>query len=64
MERLVEDVGDEPVGAARIVDIVVVAQGEIAELHPQSPTRAAGLAVSAKNLQRTGRRPACRHDAA
>ncbi len=33
VQRLVENVGDQLVGAAPVVDIVVVAQREIAELH-------------------------------
>src|SRR5262249_26663611 len=36
IERLVENVGDELVGAAPVIGIVVVAQREIAELHPSS----------------------------
>src|SRR5947208_16923343 len=37
IDRLVEDVGDQLIGAAPIVDIMVVAQCEIPELHHLSP---------------------------
>src|SRR5947209_120382 len=33
----IEDVGDEPVRVPRIVRVVIVAQGEIAELHSLPP---------------------------
>jgi hypothetical protein len=33
IDRLVDDVGDEAVGASRIAFVVVVAQREIAEFH-------------------------------
>jgi len=38
IERLVEDVGDERIGAPPVVDVMIVAQREIAELHPCPPT--------------------------
>src|SRR5580698_5828082 len=34
IERFVGDLGDELVRCARVVFVVIVAQGEIAELHP------------------------------
>jgi hypothetical protein len=37
VKRFVGDVGDEAVGVARIVFVVVVAQGEISELHRVPP---------------------------
>jgi hypothetical protein len=37
VDRLVGDVGDELVGAARIVGVGVVAEGEVSELHGVSP---------------------------
>src|SRR5437588_11072654 len=37
IDRLVEDIGDQLVGAAPVVDIMVVAQCEIPELHHLSP---------------------------
>src|SRR5438477_8640929 len=37
IDRLVEDVGDQLIGAAPVVDVMVVAQCEIPELHHLSP---------------------------
>src|SRR5436190_22996526 len=65
IDRLVEDIGDQLIGAAPVVDIMVVAQCEIPELHHLSPLPDRyGASLIGRSAVHPGRMSSARHYAA